>query len=460
MPDLVLSDMQNSGVKSVSSWYKSVGTFSAFDGDYGDAFYFGGYAGTGKTSILPNIIDGCGLDYSDVTFCAPTGKAAKVMTGKLRQVYGPAVSAKTIHSAIYIPITQRVEIIKQRLDEIEIALSKETGSEIDEKTIQHLAINGAASDRNVILAKEYLDLLDDFDEALDARNGEGPSFMLNPESQVKNSKLIVVDESSMVGEDIASDLKMFGIPGLAIGDPMQLPPVGDKPGFTNGEPDFFLTEIHRQARDNPIIRLSMDVRNGKMITPGRMGNQVRIVKRRDDEWTLNREYDAQVICGTHKRRWRLTGEIRDMCGYDTTGPDIDEPLMMFKNSKKIPGLVNGTFVTCVESPGDLVEGHAAFDLSIETEEGITHKIRANQGQFEEHMLRQKEGATAPKMKAFDSRRRDEILDWGWVITAHKSQGSQWDNVIVHDESGVFRNDADRWLYTAVTRAANELTVVV
>jgi len=247
---------------------------------------------------------------------------------------------------------------------------------------------------------------------------------------------------------------------LAIGDPAQLPPVGDKPGLTVGEPDYFLNEIHRQARDNPIIRLSMDIRQGKLIRPGKMGDQVRIVRRRDDDWTLNSDYDAQVICGTHKKRWALTGEIRKMCGYTSTGPEEFEPLMVCKNSKKAPALVNGSFVTCVEGPGDLMEGDSSFDIKIEDEDGTQYNLTCDQGTFEEHFLKQRDGATAGKFQAFDAKRFNEILDWGWVITAHKSQGSQWDNVIVHDESGVFRQDADRWLYTAVTRAAEELTVVV
>ncbi len=66
----------------------------------------------------------------------------------------------------------------------------------------------------------------------------------------------------------------------------------------------------------------------------------------------------------------------------------------------------------------------------------------------------------PEVKAEKKKKADEIIDWGWVITVHKSQGSQWDNVIVHDESGVFRQDAEKWLYTGVTRAANELTLVL
>jgi exodeoxyribonuclease-5 len=149
-----------------------------------------------------------------------------------------------------------------------------------------------------------------------------------------------------------------------------------------------------------------------------------------------------------------------MCGYEGTAPQEGEPLMVCKNSKKIPTLVNGSFVECIEAPETLYEGDASFTMKVRDETGVDYGMQVYQGMFEEHTLRQRDGATAPKFAAFDSKRMDEILDFGWVITAHKSQGSQWDNVIVHDESGRFRDDADKWLYTAVTRAADELTVVL
>jgi hypothetical protein len=46
------------------------------------------------------------------------------------------------------------------------------------------------------------------------------------------------------------------------------------------------------------------------------------------------------------------------------------------------------------------------------------------------------------------------------LTVHKAQGSQWDDVVLFDESDVFRENHGRWLYTGVTRAAKRLTVVV
>jgi exodeoxyribonuclease V len=59
-----------------------------------------------------------------------------------------------------------------------------------------------------------------------------------------------------------------------------------------------------------------------------------------------------------------------------------------------------------------------------------------------------------------ARKRYDEFDFGYVLTVHKAQGSQWDDVVLFDESGAFSENRDRWLYTGVTRAAKRLTVVV
>lgn len=451
MADIILSDMQTKGANQVKNWYRS-----AVHGDF-EKFTLAGYAGSGKTSILPYIIDHCGLNWQDVTFCAPTGKAAKVLSGKLQGMYqDKRVVAKTIHSQIYVPLKAKVEKLRDDILAQEKAIKDLTRTQTESGAFDPAEFSNRVDAMN----EELRTLKTAFDDANRLAQKNGPSFVLNTESAINNSKLIVVDEASMVGEGLTDDLFTFGVPVLAIGDPAQLPPVGDNPGLMIGNPDFFLTEIHRQAADNPIIRLSMDIREGKRLTPGKMGEKVRIVKERNDQWTENPDYDAQVLCGTHKTRWILTKRVRDMCGYEGAAPQVGEPLMVCKNSKKIPTLVNGSFVECIDAPSELYDGDAAFQVKVRDETGVDYGMQVYQGTFEEHQKRQRDAFTAPKFAAFDSKRMDEILDFGWVITTHKSQGSQWDNVIVHDESQRFREDADKWLYTAVTRAADELTVVV
>jgi ATP-dependent exoDNAse (exonuclease V) alpha subunit len=61
---------------------------------------------------------------------------------------------------------------------------------------------------------------------------------------------------------------------------------------------------------------------------------------------------------------------------------------------------------------------------------------------------------------WQQRKRYDEFDYGYVLTVHKAQGSQWDDVVLFDESFAFSDSRDRWLYTGITRAAKRLTVVV
>jgi exodeoxyribonuclease V len=58
------------------------------------------------------------------------------------------------------------------------------------------------------------------------------------------------------------------------------------------------------------------------------------------------------------------------------------------------------------------------------------------------------------------RRNSDAFGFGYVLTVHKAQGSQWDDLVLFDESGAFRDHRHRWLYTGITRAAKRLTLVV
>jgi exodeoxyribonuclease-5 len=60
---------------------------------------------------------------------------------------------------------------------------------------------------------------------------------------------------------------------------------------------------------------------------------------------------------------------------------------------------------------------------------------------------------------WSTRKRYDEFDFGYALTVHKAQGSQWNNVVLFDESFAFRDTRERWLYTAITRAAETLTVV-
>jgi len=450
-----LTPHQDDAVCDAKEWYAESSAGGVLERpDY----YLAGYAGTGKSTILPAIVDGTGVHPDNIEFVAPTGKAAKVMTEKLKQA-GIERRARTIHSLIYRPRPLKAEVLEKQLRALK-----------DQRTniLQDIHESGDMSPEELVDWRRNPRLVEidttiaitekDLDKAYDL--SEGPKFQLNVDSDIRKAKLLVCDEASMVGSTIADDLRSFGIPILVMGDPGQLQPVGDAPGFTDRAPDFFLSEIHRQAKDNPIIALATMVREGKFLKAGKMGGGVEIVDRIRDTATYDQNREAQIIVGTNKRRWMVTSKLRKVLGYNSTGPCAGEPLLICKNSRNVPDLVNGTFVNCVHDAGFLEEGHDSFKLLIEDEFGVQRSVLAYQGMFEEHTLLKKGAATAPKNQAFRARIDSEHVDWGWAITCHKSQGSQWDDVILHDESAVFKDEWMKWLYTGVTRAAKRLTVVL
>ena len=443
--DITLTDSQNAVGKLVRAWYRA---------GHNPTFYLAGYAGTGKTTIIPNILNMCKLHPSEVAFCAPTGKAAQVLTKKMFGFYGDKeFKAKTIHSWIYTPKRMRVEALAAQIENIEAEISFRISS--DDTRGYHSEFEDLSDQK---LQRLLAISTDDLNKAY--TDNDGPTFSLNVHSKIVGKKLIVVDEVSMVGSDIASDLKQFGIPILAVGDPFQLQPVKDSRGLAVGEPDAFMTEIHRQAKDNPIIALATKIRNGEHVGYGSMGEAVRIIKRRDDDVTLAMDRDCQVLVGMNKTRFQLTKKIRDSLGYKEALPQPDESLLITKNSRTSPNLVNGTPVWCVKAPKEMEDGAASFNMTFVDEDDIEYRENVLQCLFEHHAGGTMAAYSATPQKITQAKLRGvESVDFAWAITGHKSQGSQWDEVIVHDESNVFREEAMNWLYTCVTRAAERLTIV-
>ena len=273
------------------------------------------------------------------------------------------------------------------------------------------------------------------------------SFSLNRDSVAAKAGLIVIDECSMVDEDLGRDLMSFGTPVLVLGDPAQLPPVKGGGFFTEADPDVMLTEVHRQARDNPIVRMSMLIREGGDLAPGDYGDS-RIISRRDIDADAILAAD-QVLVGTNRTRRLYNGRIRELKGYTTPMPAVGDKLVCLRNDKT-KGLLNGGLWTVKRlrpSRGNTLR----FDVKPEDEEtrAKTISVKVLPGLFED-------GAD---QIPYALRRRSDEFDYGYALTVHKAQGSQWDDVVLFDESWAFREYRDRWLYTAVTRAAERITVV-
>ena len=276
---------------------------------------------------------------------------------------------------------------------------------------------------------------------------EAPSFVLNRKAAANDADVIIIDECSMVDEELGRDLLSFGKPVLVLGDSAQLPPVKGGGFFTDAEPDVMLTEVHRQAADNPIIRLSMTVREGGRLPLGTYGAS-RVIPKREIDATAVMQAD-QVLVGTNRTRRAYNGRMRTLLGHAGERPQPKEKLVCLRNDKK-KGLLNGgTWI--VETVH--ADRGAKIALSVRPEEGGLKKpvrVAVLPAFFEG---REEELPPAAK-------RDSDQFDYGYALTVHKAQGSQWDEVVLFDESFAFREHAARWLYTGLTRAAERITVVV
>src|SRR5262249_12922603 len=161
---------------------------------------------------------------------------------------------------------------------------------------------------------------------------EVPSFDLWDEAPASKAKLIVVDECSMVDEELGRDLKSFGVPLLVLGDPAQLPPISGGGFFTDAAPDTMLTEVHRQARDNPIIRLSMEGREARQLETGAPGG-AQVVPRKNLDPQRVTEAD-QVLVGRNAPRRATTPRMRERRGFSKPLPMGGDKLVCLRNNRR------------------------------------------------------------------------------------------------------------------------------
>ena len=276
---------------------------------------------------------------------------------------------------------------------------------------------------------------------------ETPSFELWNDAPASKAKLIIIDECSMVDAELARDLMSFGVPLLVLGDPAQLPPIHGGGFFTDAKPDAMLTEVHRQAQDDPIVRLSMEIRAGNPLTQGQYG-ETQVVRR--DALDPKRVLDAdQVLVGRNVTRRAYNTRLRERRGFTDALPMAGDKLVCLRNNRR-KGLFNGGLWMVKESPK---ARRQIIRMRLKPDEDLGERLikvsvrpECFTGTIEEFDW--------PQRKAYDE------FDFGYVLTVHKAQGSQWDDVVLFDQSAAFPDNRDRWLYTGVTRAAKRLTIVV
>jgi exodeoxyribonuclease V len=393
------SAQQEAALQKVNRWRKA-----------GSSPYFmlAGYAGTGKTTLARHL---AANEDGLVLFAAYTGKAAHVLrkTG-IRNV-------STIHQLIYLPRTKcdaRFRDLKSRHDRL-----------LREDPVPEIKL--ARLEREIEAERNNL---------------RRPDFTLKTDSPLSKARLLVIDEYSMIDRQMGEDLFYSGCPILALGDPGQLPPVNGI-GFFDGKPDVMLTEIHRQAADNPIIRMSMDVREGKRLELGTYGTSRVISNKSVSDVQLKPMMlgTDQLLVGMNDTRRDFNQYFRKLKGLKGAYPVVGDKLVCLRNNHD-EGLFNGQIWEVRESSGGM-----HLKLKLCDDEGQHVVCKAHPGHF------------VGTGDTIDHRRRLDAneFDYGYALTVHKSQGSQWDNVVLMDEWK--RPDHAQWLYTGITRAAESVTII-
>ena len=361
-----------------------------------------GYAGTGKSTLVKFIISALDVDEDDVCYAAYTGKAAQVLLKKGNK------NVSTLHKLLY---------------------------------------------------KSY-------------PRPDG-SFLRLPVDEVPY-KIVIVDEVSMAPRNLMKLLFTHkNVHVICLGDPFQLPPVDkDEDNHLLDNPHIFLDEVMRQAQESEIIRVTMDIRNHKPLSL-MDGNEVKILTKADLS-TGMMQWADQMLVGTNQMRVALNNQMRELLGRGDAPEDGDKVICL-RNYWSILAenedpLVNGTI-------GYLQDSFESFNQLPWKMGG--QRIYTIQGNF------LSDGGALYKNLDMDKKlilTGEKSLDWkttwklnsnprtsmlvpleftyGYAISGHKAQGSEWDKVLVVEEKFPFaKEEHARWLYTCATRASEKLVLV-
>jgi exodeoxyribonuclease-5 len=272
----------------------------------------------------------------------------------------------------------------------------------------------------------------------------------------------------MVGSELWNDLTSYDIPIIAVGDHGQLPPIGDRFSIVN-RPDLVLDEIHRQALDSPIIRLSVEVRARGEIPFGTFGKDV--YKMRQSSSDFNdlfegldfSEPNMVTLCGMNWTRVQLNRQIRKKLGYYGQIPCEGERIICLKNNRYTK-LMNGQLgilksISLCVSP-NIYEAVIIMDNMPEVYRTLIHSCCFGKKEYNEYY-----DEVSPKKveHILDDTAYPaiDLFDFGYAISVHRSQGSEWDSVLFFEERSQYWDDEfyKKWLYTAVTRAKDRLFVI-
>lgn len=260
-----------------------------------------------------------------------------------------------------------------------------------------------------------------------------------PHGDNKEAPLILADECSMISERYRADLLTLGPPVLFLGDPFQLPPVGS--ALVDWHPNCMLTEIHRQARDNPIYAASLMIRESRV---GEAKKLLGTVHHRDVTEDLAGSVD-QILCGTHATRKAANAWCRRRRGVVDGDwvPHSGEKVICKRNSREF-GICNGDIFEVIKARATM-SGGVLLTVNIR---GCVVGVHADGRLFRGEDIQRGDMSDAIP------------FDWAYALTVASAQGSEWDSVMLRDDWNPEKADYKNWLYTGVTRAKEKMVLAV
>lgn len=393
---MILTNAQEKGLKEVLTRHKNGEKYATI----------AGYAGTGKTTLVKFIIAALDVDPEEVAYVSYTGKAAEVLRKKGN------TNAMTTHKLLY-----------------------------------------------------------------DSRPKKDGGFIRIPKPELEYS-IIVVDEVSMLPKSMVDLLLRHRVFVIFLGDPFQLPQIDKNESHDIlDHPHVFLDQIMRQAEESEIIRLTMKIRAGEAI-PFTKGNEV-LVAPRKDLVTGHLTWADQILCATNATRIAINNQMREILGFHSDIPESGEKLICLRNYwddlsedgeaalvNGITGIIENPFETFIQAPGwikmrnhrlpiicgDFIADDGSVFSSVDMDKKM---IQTGEKCID---WREAYALNRIKMKIGDIVPRE--FAYGYAITTHKSQGSEWEKVLVLEERFPFdKKEHARWLYTAATRASSRLVVI-
>lgn len=276
---------------------------------------------------------------------------------------------------------------------------------------------------------------------------------------------IIIDEGSMINEEIFTDVYALGKKILVVGDENQLPPISKTDFNIMEESNFRLEEIHRLAEGNPIIQLSQHILTHGTLPRNFESDNIRFIKRDDMRSHLTQYHDDYevVLCGMNKTRRSINKMVRKLKGHSGFLPNEGERVICLRNDKS-QGIFNGEMFTIKhrnEYPYTVKEvNHELSKIIITSDDGMFRSVLVHDDVWGSDDVWLKYIYEYNQAEGKNVRRLLNLFDFGEAITVWKSQGSEYQNLMFVDEDVSFFVDRSKFRYTGITRSKDKITIVI